>query len=639
MAALTPMFLDFESWWSTTHSLTKMNPIAYCMHPETEIISCAIKVGDYNTDVFFGEENIRKMLNKVDWSSKLVIAHNMSGFDAMLLAWRFGIKPKMWGCTLAMARPIHAKEAGGSLKALVEHYGLGVKDNAALVSTKGKHLKDFTPDEIDAMREYNKADTEQCAGLFKRLLPLTSKDDMRLIDMTTRMLVEPQFEVDTALLEATLKAERKRKQQVLVDLATMTGAYEPGMTDADAAEAVCKTLGSAVKFGQLLRDLGIAVPTKISPTTGKEAPALAKTDEAFTALTEHDDPIVAAAASARLGVKSTMLESRITSFLEVAGYANGRMPIALLHCGADTTGRYSGTFNLNQQNLPRISNKPADALRNCLRAPHGHKVVVADLSGIELRMNHYYWKVPYSMALYDADPEKTDLYKTLAAKVFGVAYEAVTKDQRQAAKAMHLSCQFGLGSAAKYVSSAKQLTGYVVDLDDAADQIKAYRENHPEIVQGWKRCERALQNIYHGVEEYIDDWELCYTTKEGIKTPRGMIRYPNLRQEVSETTGRKQWVYGAGRHKTFIYGAKVSNNVIQHLSGWVMKDAMLAVQKQTGFRVAHTVHDEVILVVPEDEAQETLDTLQHIMRTPPSWFPALRTWSEGDIADTYGAAK
>jgi len=51
------------------------------------------------------------------------------------------------------------------------------------------------------------------------------------------------------------------------------------------------------------------------------------------------------------------------------------------------------------------------------------------------------------------------------------------------------------------------------------------------------------------------------------------------------------------------------------------------------------VHDELVYVVPESLAQETLDMVQNIMRTPPTWWPELLTWSEGDIADTYGDAK
>ena len=85
--------VDLETYWSVTHSLSKMSPIAYCMHPDTEIISCAFKFDDGETEVIFGEANVIAYAKNVDWSQYWVVGHNLSGFDAMILSWRMGIKP------------------------------------------------------------------------------------------------------------------------------------------------------------------------------------------------------------------------------------------------------------------------------------------------------------------------------------------------------------------------------------------------------------------------------------------------------------------------------------------------------------------------------------------------------------------
>ena len=143
--------VDFETYWDANHTLSKMSPIAYVMDSKTQLISMGIKIGDGETQVVFGEHKIREVIDSIDWSDAYVIGHNMSGFDSMILAWRLGVKPKLWGCTLAMARPIHAKTIGNSLEKLVQHYGIGVKDKTALVNTKGKRLEDFTADELEAM--------------------------------------------------------------------------------------------------------------------------------------------------------------------------------------------------------------------------------------------------------------------------------------------------------------------------------------------------------------------------------------------------------------------------------------------------------------------------------------------------------
>ena len=142
--------IDFESFWSPTYSLTKMSPLEYVLGDEFETISCSIKLNDYPTDVFFGHDNVAKAFKTIEGTlaSSLLIAHNMSAFDAYVAHYVFGLKPKMWGCTLAMARPLHAKTVGLSLAKLVQHYGLGTKNNAVLMQTRGKHLPDFTPDEL-----------------------------------------------------------------------------------------------------------------------------------------------------------------------------------------------------------------------------------------------------------------------------------------------------------------------------------------------------------------------------------------------------------------------------------------------------------------------------------------------------------
>jgi len=632
---MTPVFIDMETFWSATHSLTKMNPIEYVMSDETEIISCAIKQGGNETRVFVGQDEIHMALSSIDWDNSMAIAHNMSGFDAMILAWRFGISPKAWGCTLAMSRPLHQKRVGGSLKALVEHYSLGVKDNTVLMNTKGRHLKDFTSDEIAAMRVYNKADTDQCAMLFNIFKPQTSAKEMWLIDATIRMLVEPQFDVDEALLRKTLKDEGARKQKMLVDLATMTGAYEPGMTDGEAADAVCKTLGSAAKFGALLRDLEVDVPMKVSPTTGKPAPALAKTDEAFIALTKHEDPVVAAAANARLGVKSTLLETRIDQFLKASEATGGKLPIPLTYYGAHT-GRWSG-WGYNPQNLPRISGKPSDALRNSLKAPPGYKIVVSDLSGIELRVNHFLWKVASSMTLYNADPEKADLYKDFASMLYGVDVPDVTKAQRQIGKIAHLGLGFSAG-AATFVRIAKIMGGVDITLEEAKDIVFRWRTAYSEIAQGWKNCDRALGFINEESEVEIDPWGLCKTVSGGILLPSGRsILYPKLRRTTHD--GKAVWKCGEGRNEIFLSGGKVDENIVQAIARDVISDQMIEIFKRTGLRPALIVHDEVCMIVREHNADSVLNTMNDVMRTPPKWWPELKLWSEGSIGATYGEAK
>ena len=641
--------VDLETFWDTGHSLTKMSPIKYCTHPDTEIISCAFKFDDGPTEVVFGEDEVIAYARQVDWPKYWVVGHNLSGFDAMILSWRMGINPLLWGCTLAMARPIHAKDVGLSLGALVEHYGIGKKDQSALIATKGKRLRDFTRQEIADMRRYNAADVDQCYQLLRRLIPQTRKDEVRLIDMTIRMLVEPEFAADIDLLSNTYTAETERKEQVLRDLGNLLYNDPPtrfamkiqGEFDPDNPDDVKKTLMSASKFRALLESLGVDVPMKVSPTTGKEIPALAKSDEAFLALQDHPNEMVAAAAAARLDAKSTLLQTRISAFLDAAeAHPARKVPIPLKYYGADTTGRWSG-WGYNPQNLPRVNPKdpkPSDALRKSLRAPEGHKVVVADLSGIELRVNHFLWQVPASMQLYQDDPAKADLYKDFASKLYGVLFGEVTKTQRQVGKIAQLGLGFGAGGPT-FQKVAKLMGGVDMDFDEARKVVAQWRSEYPEIVRGWKTCHRALSTIMRGATGApLDPWGMVTPVPEGLKTPKGIVRYPNLRIEHDDD-GNSEYVYGGGRRKARIYAGKIDENIVQHLARQIIADNAIAIHKKTGYRPVLTVHDELVYVAPESEAEGLLEAVQTIMRQPPEWWPELITWSEGDIADDYGSAK
>jgi hypothetical protein len=637
--------VDLETYWAVGHTLTKMSPIAYCMHPDTEIISCAFKFGNAPTVVVFGEQEVKDYCAKVDWSQYWVVGHNMSGFDSMILSWRCGVDPLFWGCTLAMARPIHAKDVGLSLAKLVAHYELGVKDQTVLHNTKGRRLADFTKEEIAEMRVYNAADVDQCYELLQRLMPQTNSAELKLIDMTIRMLIEPKFDIDRTLLVHTLADEDARKEALLAHAATVMGVREDNVTDEEAAEAALTVLASAAKFKKLLETLGVDVPMKVSPSDPeKQIPALAKTDEDFLALQEHDDPLVANAAAARLEAKSTILQTRIQAFIDASdSHPQNKMPIPLRYYGADTTGRWSG-WGYNPQNLPRVNPydpKPSDALRMSLVAPPGHMVVVADLSGIELRVNHFLWDVSSSTKLFRADPGGADLYKDFASTLYDIPISQVTKIQRQVGKVAHLGLGFGAGHVT-FQKVAKLMGGVDITEDESRDIVDKWRSAYPEIKKGWRTCHNSLTTIMNGnTGKAVDPWGMVFPIPEGLQTPKGVIRYPDLREEDNEDPedDRKEFWYGSGRHKARIYAGKIDENIVQHLARCVIADNALAAQKALGLNPALMVHDELVYVVPEANAQMVLDTVQDIMRTPPCWWPELITWSEGDIAESYGKAK
>jgi len=625
---MTPVFLDFETYWGSDYTLSKMSQIEYVMDDRFETISCGIKVGGGDTVVYVGDE-IGPALAEIDWDNTIAVAHNMA-FDGLILAWRYGYTPALWACTLCMARPIHGKDVGGSLKYLSEYYGYQPK---GVLQTKGRRLADLLPAEIAALRTYNVTDVDICHDLFKTFLPVTTPGELLLIDRTLRMALEPRLEADTVLLEHGLRAERARKEKALQRLSARLH-MTPAM--------LRQELASTQKFAALLESWGVEVPTKPSPATGKPIPALAKTDYGMQDLLEHEDELVRTASELRLDVKSTILETRLETMIRLARASGGKMPVTLRYYGATNTGRWSGD-TWNPQNLPRVNPnqfKLTDVLRLSLKAPEGHQIVVADLAGIELRVNMHLWQVPYAMALYQADPDRADLYKAFAATLYQVPVEQVDKTMRQMGKISHLGLGYG-SSAATFRRVAKTMGGVEVSQDEAEKIVNTWREAHQEVVQGWWKCTAALHAMYSGREMAIDPWGLCKTGKDCIVLPRGILRYTDLRQE-NDDNGKPNWVYGKGRYKSKIYSSKLDENLVQALSRYVLSDIMLAyAQTELGqaYPIVHCVHDELVVVAKDDDAQAVLDLLLTLMKTPPTWWPELVTSAEGSYAPRYGEAK
>lgn len=642
---MTPITLDFETFWSTDFSLTKVNFVEYINSPEFESISVSVKIGSGETQVFFGSE-VGPYLKSLDWRNAAAIAHNGNEFDFPLLVWKYDVHPALFVDTLALSKAKYQSEVGGSLKKLSERFNLPVKDSTVLQQTKGRRLKNFTAEEVAGMRVYNKTDTDNTYALFRdfvkadtdgleELEPVTRstawhRKELLLSDMTARMIIYPQFVCDTELLDATLASAEHIKEQQLAALAPSLGAL--------TTEEVRSQLASANKFADALRALGVEPPTKISKTTGKETLALAKTDEEFTALLEHEDERVQLITSTRLAVKSTLLETRLATMSSCAKWMNGWMPVPLAYHSA-TTGRWGGRV-WNPQNLPRINpkqSKLSDALRKSLCAPEGHLVVVSDLSGIELRVNHYLWMVASTQALYAADPE-ADLYKEFAAALFGIPKDTVTKEQRQLAKVAQLGLGFGAGY--KTFKKVAKIMGDI-DLDDAeAERVAtAWRIKYLDIVQGWRECQKAIVAMHRGQAYAPDPRALIQTGKDKVRLPSGRwLYYPGLHMGRDEK-GRDQYKYGTGRNVSKVYSGLMDENLVQAIARDVIAEQALTVLQETGYSPALMVHDELVYVVPEDKAQQHLDDLNRIMRTAPSWLPGIVLWSEGDIAHNYGAAK
>ncbi len=662
---MTPITVDIETYWDKDFSLSKISFIEYIKDPRFEIISCAIKVGNRPTYCVFGHDEAGKELRKFDWSQHAMWAHNGNEFDFPALVWTYDVHPKMFLDTVCLARPKHQSSTGCSLKPLTQHYhgeveGIVVKNDAVLMKTQGKRLPEFTEEELRQMEAYNIDDTTNTYLLAKHFLNTSTPDtdyiklavkaanqfktELWLMDATARMICYPQFRCDTKLLDGTLVQVQRDKEAVLEGLCDHFGVL--------TTEEVRQQLASQQKFAAALTALGVDPPRKISKRTGKETYALAKTDDAMQKLLEHPDERVQTLAAARLDVKSTLLETRLQKMATCAKLMDGWLPVPLAYHSA-TTGRWGGRV-WNPQNLPRIPrdkegnivHKPSNALRLALTAPKGKKIVVSDLSGIELRVNHYLWGVESTQKLYEKDP-KADLYKSFAATMYNKSEDEVTKEERQLAKVAQLGLGFGAGPAT-FQRVAKLMGGITLSENEAHNVVQTWRNFYKEIYFGWANCSTALRALTQQSVFSLDLRELVATTDQhAIVLPSGrLLHYPYIRhtpvQEIlssGKTVRRDDFCYGQGKYASRITGPMLCENIVQAIARDVISWHAVEIYRATGQRPALTVHDELVYVVDEAIAEDHLVAINKIMRVAPPWLPGIVLWSEGDVADSYGEAK
>jgi len=599
--------IDFETYYDKGFSLSKITTEEYIRDELFEVIGVAVKRNDEPTEWFSGTKaKTKEWLDKWNWGESLAVAHNAM-FDMAILNWTFDIRPFRIADTLSMARALDGPDAGNSLAKLAERHGAGVKGDE-VINALGKGRLDFTDAEMARYAEYCVNDVELTRKLFLKMMRGFPLVELQLIDLTIRMFTEPTLVLDREVLTAHLEEVQAKKEALMSRL------------NYDKAD-----LMSNPKLAELLEFHEVVPPTKISPTTGKETYAFAKNDEEFKALLEHENPQVQAIVAARLGVKSTLEETRTERFINIA--ERGTLPIPLRYYAAHT-GRWGGDDKVNMQNLPRGS-----ALKKAIKAPENHVFIDCDSSQIEARTLAWLAGQNDLVAAFDAGE---DVYKIMASAIYGVPFDEVTKDQRFVGKTTILGAGYGMG-AAKFKAQLKTF-GVDMPLEECERIIHVYRATYPAIPKLWNQAGRALEAMVADMTAPIGvtgALEVCGAG--GIKLPNGLfIRYPNLRWESRE--GKREMVYDTKRGKAVIpnriYGGKCVENVCQALARIVIGEQMLMVAKK--LRVVMTVHDAVGAIAPAAEAEKARAYVEDCMRIRPKWAAALPLNCESKMGASYG---
>lgn len=625
--------LDLECFYSTEYSLTKIPTEEYVRSPQFEMIGIAIKVDDGPT-TWYPKPQVERILKEFDWSDAMVVAQN-TAFDGAVLDWLYGVKPMAWLDTLGMSRALYPHEKAHRLEVQAQRMGIGVKGDE-VNHAKGKHYADFSVEEMARYAEYCVNDVELTYKLFNAYIAMGfPKQELKLMDMTLRMFIEPVLELDKKLLVDHLEAVKDAKEALMESVRDfMLKDADPEYVHAifsEGMDGIKKLLMSNDKFSKVLENYGVVPPTKVSLRTGKLAWAFAKTDEEFKALEEHPDERVQMLVAARLGNKTTIEETRTERFIGMS--SRGRFPVPLRYYGAHS-GRWSGQDSVNLQNLPSRGTN-AGKIKKAIKAPKGYVVIDCDSAQIEARTLAW---LAGQHDLVQAFEDKKDVYRLMASQIYQIPPEHVTTgpaSQRQVGKTVVLGAGYGVGPN-KLQIFLKTQAGVEVTLDEAKRIIHAYRTTYYKIPELWHKADEALIALRTGNGFQVDEQGLIHAIpKKGLTLPSGLhIQYPGLGEVLDEKTGKTQLRYFSKGIPVYIYGGKVVENLCQAVARQVVAEQMLKIGKK--YKVVLTVHDAVACIAPIEEKDEAKQYVEECMSWRPKWAQTLPLACESGVGASYG---
>lgn len=276
-------------------------------------------------------------------------------------------------------------------------------------------------------------------------------------------------------------------------------------------------------------------------------------------------------------LKSTYIESLPTYINPISNKIHTSFNQTLV-----ATGRLSSS-NPNLQNIPTGTMGYPTSIRESFKAENGHIFLSADYSQIELRILAH---LSGDEHLRQAFLHNHDIHRQTAVKIFGVAPDQITSEQRTVGKTINFSILYGLTS----YGLSKDLE---IPYKDAKKYIAAYFEQYPGIVS-W------MESI---------------------------IEFAKTHGYVQTLWGRKRYVPGIHeKNKTLYDLAKriAINTVVQGTAAEIMKIGMIQLQKNLDATKSHAkillqIHDELILSVPESELEQTIKITQTSLQSVVDW--------------------
>ena len=630
--------LDFETYYDTELSLPKQGQLEYVRDLRFEIHGCALayriagnagnaddahgNAGNAEGIVTEWHTDMRKLAQRVrELSPTVLVAHN-ANFDA--LVWREHVAciaddtvtdivtdsvvgDVAWHDTLTLARLFFPRDFDKDLDRIA---GVLLTDNAAkhkgvLPKVKGKHWHELTTGEQQALADYAMQDAALCLRVYEALRPHTPQFFIDVMEWAIDISTRATLHVDRERVRTGLAALQQRRKEL-----------------ADKAGLPPELLRSRDKLLAWLRD-----------REGDAPPSLRKND-GDAIVWFADRPHLHAVWEARQAHASSLEISRAQRVLRITE-RNPAMPMPLGFAKAHTL-RFGGEARINPQNFSRGS-----PIRTAIKAPPGHKLIISDLSQIELRLNMLFCE---QMDWYRRLVDGEDPYKLAAAEIFNCAPDDIVDkddDRRRLGKARELGSGYRMSGRTFRIWCAGGPLGMdpiMLSEAEANRIIASYRRSHSRVAAMWHTLDRALTVLAAlppgrtaaecGRPEALPVGHNNVVTirHERIDLPHGLwLDYTGAHAGVDG------FAYGTEGQLHFLHGGKLLENIIQALANIVLCERIIALR---GIAVWQ-IHDEIVCVVPDTEVEAAVRRVNEAMTARVDWMPDLELDCETKVGEYY----
>jgi DNA polymerase len=505
-----------------------------------------------------------------------------------------------------------------------------------LIQKLSKPKKDGTfnedPELLDQMYEYCKQDVRTEMEVIKNLRALSAIEQQ--VWVLTQKINEVGVPVDPQELKNAIFACETNKEAIYREITELTGGY--------TANQPAKLIEWMGKRGVVVEDLTAETVTKLLQRSNL-------TDEVKRVLELRQQGSMTSVAKFE-----KMLEVQVA----------GRIRNTLVYHGA-STGRFASRGGLNLQNIARPSlsddeieeayerilvrgeggtmEELSSLVRSAIKAPDGQTFVDVDFSSIENRVASWIAGQNDKVELFR---QGLDEYKSFASSaLYNVPYEEVTKDMRQISKSAVLGCMFGQG--AKGLVEYADGMGVKMTMGESERAVKAYRNAYAKVKSAWYDFEgaaiAAIQNEGHPYKIGKVAFK-CVKNALWMQLPSGRLicwQRPKVEKQLtpwgqlkdgilvwSQNTFTRKWGYNK------LIGSSIFQSSVQATARDMLTESMLALDNE-GYTVVNCIHDEILIIVPEQDGDIALERVVELMTKAPEWAPGFPLAAEGWVGQRY----